>query len=168
MRRPVPSFTVEVRRRPRLPITSNPGAQPSQSTPRKQHLTERRIVQRPRRSVRTWIVHPLKSRHHIRGVGFFQASSPTNRGIVCSNTRQYPLKTQSHLRERQSDRPCGRQSKRFKHPNRRATRASRLRSMRRRLRDRRPILSERPACNQMEGPALRRVRQVKLSKTAPR
>jgi hypothetical protein len=33
MRRAVPSFTVEVRRRPRLPITSNPGAQPSQSYP---------------------------------------------------------------------------------------------------------------------------------------
>src|SRR6516164_2423218 len=33
MRRAVPSFTVEVRRRPRLPITSNPGAQPSQSNP---------------------------------------------------------------------------------------------------------------------------------------
>jgi hypothetical protein len=33
MRRAVPSFTVEVRRRPRLPITSNPGAQPSQSKP---------------------------------------------------------------------------------------------------------------------------------------
>jgi hypothetical protein len=31
MRRAVPSFTIEVRRRPRLPITSNPGAQPSQS-----------------------------------------------------------------------------------------------------------------------------------------
>ena len=33
MRRAVPSFTVEVRRRPRLPITSNPGAQPSHSNP---------------------------------------------------------------------------------------------------------------------------------------
>ena len=33
MRRAVPSFTVEVRRRPRLPITSNPGAEPSQSKP---------------------------------------------------------------------------------------------------------------------------------------
>jgi hypothetical protein len=33
MRRAVPSFTVEVRRRPRLPITSKPGAQPSQSNP---------------------------------------------------------------------------------------------------------------------------------------
>jgi hypothetical protein len=33
MRRAVPSFTVEVRRRPRLPISSNPGAQPSQSKP---------------------------------------------------------------------------------------------------------------------------------------
>jgi hypothetical protein len=33
MRRAVPSFTVEVRRRPRLPIISNPGAQPSQSNP---------------------------------------------------------------------------------------------------------------------------------------
>jgi hypothetical protein len=31
MRRAVPSFTVEVRRRPRLPITSNPGAHPPQS-----------------------------------------------------------------------------------------------------------------------------------------
>jgi hypothetical protein len=43
-----------------------------------------------------------------------------------------------------------------------------MRSMRRRLRDRRPILSERPACNQMKGPALRRERQVKLSKTPSR
>jgi len=33
MRRAVPSFTVEVRRRPRLPITSNPGAESSQSKP---------------------------------------------------------------------------------------------------------------------------------------
>jgi hypothetical protein len=33
MRRAVPSFTVEVRRRPRLAITSNRGAQPSQSKP---------------------------------------------------------------------------------------------------------------------------------------
>ena len=33
MRRAVPSFNVEVRRRPRLPITSKPGAQPSQSNP---------------------------------------------------------------------------------------------------------------------------------------
>ena len=33
MRRAVPSFTVEVRRRPRLPVASNPGAQPSQSNP---------------------------------------------------------------------------------------------------------------------------------------
>jgi hypothetical protein len=33
MRRAVPSFTVEVRRRPRLPIISNPAAQPSQSNP---------------------------------------------------------------------------------------------------------------------------------------
>jgi hypothetical protein len=33
MRRAVPSFTVEVRRRPRLATTSNPGAQPSQSNP---------------------------------------------------------------------------------------------------------------------------------------
>jgi hypothetical protein len=33
MRRAVPSFTVEVRRRPRLPVSQNPGAQPSQSNP---------------------------------------------------------------------------------------------------------------------------------------
>jgi hypothetical protein len=33
MRRTVPSFTVEVRRRPRLPVASNPGARPSQSNP---------------------------------------------------------------------------------------------------------------------------------------
>ena len=33
MRRAVPSFTVEVRRRPRLPIISNQRAQPSQSNP---------------------------------------------------------------------------------------------------------------------------------------
>jgi hypothetical protein len=33
LRRAVPSFTVEVRRRPRLATTSNPGAQPSQSNP---------------------------------------------------------------------------------------------------------------------------------------
>jgi hypothetical protein len=98
------------------------------------------------------MVRPL--RHRIQGVEFFPASSPTNRGIVCSKTGRYPLQTQSDLRERQS-RPCGRQTERLKHPNRRATRASRLRSMPRRLRDRRPILSEPPACNQMKGPALR-------------
>ena len=44
------------------------------------------------------MVRPLMF-HRVRGVEFFPASSPTNRGIVCSNTRQYPLKTQSHLRE---------------------------------------------------------------------
>jgi hypothetical protein len=51
---------------------------------------------------------PLMLRHRIRGVEFFRASSPTNRGIICSKTRRYRLQTQSDLCERQSDRPFGR------------------------------------------------------------
>ena len=72
--------------------------------PRKQHLTERRIVQRLRRLVRTWIVRPLMLHRRLRGVEFFRASSLTNRGIVCSKTRRYSLQTHSDLRERPSRR----------------------------------------------------------------
>jgi hypothetical protein len=119
------------------------------------------------------MVRPLMLRHRIRSAEFFQASSPTNRGIVWSKMSPYPLQTRSHLRGRQNDCRCGRQSERerIKHPNRRETRASRLTRMRHRLRDRRPSLFQRPACNQLKRPGLRqgtrRVPQVKLSQTLP-
>jgi hypothetical protein len=111
------------------------------------------------------IVRPLMLRPRVRGVEFFRASSPTSRGIVCSKTRRYPLRTQSKLRELKSDRPCGRESKGAKHPNHRGTRAFLTRSRRWPERDCRPSFSDRPACNRMKGPALRGVRQVKLSET---
>ena len=170
MRRAVPSFTVEVRRRPRLATTSNPDAQSSETkSPQASDLIESRIVPRLRRSVRRRWIRPLLMWHRLQRAEFFRASSPTSRYVVAPRRRTNNGRVLTHLRGRQSDRRCGRRKAKIKHRSCPGTRDSRLTRTRRWLRDRRPSHVKRPACNQMKGQAFRqgsrRPRKVKLSET---
>ena len=76
-------FPLELFLRSRLKSGAGQGWRPLQTqtrngprpSSRKQHLTESRIVQRLRRSVRRrWIVRPLMLRHRIQRAEFFRAS----------------------------------------------------------------------------------------------
>ncbi len=59
--------------------------------PRNQDLIESRIVSRLLRSLRRRRIRPLLTWYRLPRAEFFRASSPTNRGIVCFETPQYPL-----------------------------------------------------------------------------
>ena len=162
LRRAVPSFTVEVRRRSRLATTSNPDA-PSSETKSPLAAFDRNS----HRAVAAAFDEKIVDRSSV-DVG---ASPPRGR-ILPSLVPDAPrhrlledspclLQTLSHLR--------GHESEGLKHPNRRGTRTTRLTRVRRWLRDWRPHPVERPSFNQMNGqglrPVRRRVRQVRLSET---
>ena len=147
MRRAVSSFTVEVRRRPRLAITSNPHVQLSETKSphagfdRKSHRVAAAAFEARK-------VDPsLLMWNRLQGAEFFPASSPTSRCVVRSETPHQPRQSLTLLR--------GRQSGGIKHPNRRGTRDFPPPRMRRWLTDCRPSLVNRPTCNQMKGQAFR-------------
>ena len=169
MRRAVPSFTVEVRRRPRLATTSNPDAQSSETK------SSQAGFDRESHRVAAAAFGAKKADPSLVDV----ASPPRGR-ILPSLVPDEPLRRTAPRRRtiraeleppsrRQSDHRRGRQSEGIKHSNRRGTRDSRLPRMRRWLRDCRPRPVNRPACNQMKGQAFRqgsrRPRQVKSSET---
>ena len=170
LRRAIPSFTVEVQRRPRLATTSNPDVQSSETKPPQaafDRASDRAAAAAFGANMDSSPVDVAPSPPRGRILPSLVPDEPRHRLLEYA---PIPAKdSEPPSRERQSDRPCRSRSERLKHPNRRATRASRLRSMRRRLRDRRPSLSECPGYNQMKGQALRQrsrcVRQVKLSTT---
>ena len=168
MRRAIPSFTVEVRRRPRLATTSNSDAQSSETKP-PQAAFDRESHRAAAAAFGSKQVDPSPTD---------VASSPRGR-ILPSLVADEPLRRQLQdavLTTAESDppsrtpkRPSVRTSKeKIKHrscPGTPGTRASRLTRMRRCLRDRRPNLIEPPACSRVKGRALRpalRPRQLKL------
>ena len=110
-------------------------------------------VPMPRRRIR-----PLLMWHRLQRAESFRASSPTSRYGARFKTPHQNPQSLTHLRGRQSDRRCGRQSEGIKHPNRRGTRDSRLTKTRRWLRERRPRHTKRPARNQMTGGVAPRTR----------
>jgi hypothetical protein len=129
-------------------------------SPRKQHLTESRIVSRLRRSLRIRRIRPLLMWHHLQGAEFFRASSPTRRYVVRSKTLHQHRQNPPLLRRRQSGG--------IKHPNRLGTRASCLTRTRRWLTDCRPRLVKRPTCNQMKGQAFRQGRDDRAKSSCRR
>jgi hypothetical protein len=169
LRRAVPSFTVEVRRRPRLATASNPDAQSSE--------TKSPQVGFDRESHR-----PLAAAFEAKQVDPSPTVAASTRkgrilpSLVPDESLRRTFKTPHqhrqgliHLRGRQSDRRGGRQSEGIKHPDRRGTWDSRRTKARRWLRECRPRHTKRPACHQIAGQAFRhgtrRVRQGKLSET---
>jgi hypothetical protein len=119
--------------------------------PRKDDLVGSRNVPRLRRSVPRRRIRPLLMWHQLQRAESFRASSPTSRYGARFKTPHQNPQSLTHLRGRQSDRRCGRQSEGIKHPNRRGPRDSRLTKTRRWLRERRPRHTKRPARNQMTG-----------------
>jgi hypothetical protein len=161
LRRAVSSFTVEVRRRPRLAITSNPHVQSSETkSPQAGFDRESHRVAAAAFEARKVDPSPVDVASSP-GAEFFRASSPRSRYVVRSETPHQPRQSLTLLR--------GRQSGGIKHPNRRGTRDSPPPRMRRWLTDCRPSLVNRPTCNQMKGQAFRqgsrRPSKVKSSET---
>ena len=161
MRRAVPSFTVEVRRRPRLAITSNPHVQSSETkSPQAGFDRESHRVAAAAFEVRKADPSPVDVE-----------SSPGGRilpSLVPEESLRRTLRDAAPPRQRLTL-LRGRQSGGIKHPNRRGTRDSPPPRMRRWLTDCRPSLVNRPTCNQMKGQAFRqgsrRPSKVKSSET---
>ena len=95
MRRAVSSFTVEVRRRPRLAITSNPHVQSSETKSPQAGFDESLIVSRPRLSRRgRWIRPLLMWRSAARGR---KTSEPRPRRSRCGEHSETPHQPRQSL-----------------------------------------------------------------------
>ena len=161
MRRAVSSFTVEVRRRPRLAITSNPHVQSSETkSPQAGFDRESHRVAAAAFEARKVDPSPVDVESAARG-----RILPS---LVPEESLRRTLRDAAPTAA-ESDLLRGRQSGGIKHPNRRGTRDSPPPRMRRWLTDCRPSLVNRPTCNQMKGPAFRqgsrRPSKVKSSET---
>ena len=147
MRRAVPSFTVEVRRRPKRATTSKPDAQLSEAR------SPRAGFDRASHRVATAAFEAEKADpslvevHRLQRAEFFPASSPTSRYGGRSQTPHQHPQSLTHLRGRQSDRRCGRRSC----PGTRDSCLTRSRWLRMCL----PSDVKHPAHNQMKGQASR-------------
>ena len=106
LRRATPSFTVEVRRRPRLATASSPNAQSfERKPPRRQCSIQSRIAPRLRHlRRRRCISRLLMLWHRILRAEFFRASSETNRYSAPRRVSAQPDPT-SRLPKRPSVRP---------------------------------------------------------------
>ena len=166
MRRAVPSFTVEVRRRPRLATTSSPNVQSPETNP------PQAAFDRESHRAAAAVFGAKKVDHSPVEVA---ASHPMGRilqSLVPDEPLRRPLRDAS-LSAAESDPPSRapkRPSFRDQTSNRRGTRDSRLPRARRWRSACRPHPVSRPARNQMKGQAVRqgtrRLRQVKLLETS--
>ena len=169
MRRAVPSFTVEVRRRPRLATTSNPDA-PSSETKSPQGGFDRESHRAAAAAFEAKKADPspvdVASSPKGRILPSLVPEESLRRALQDAASTPAESEPPSRAPKRPRMRTSNGKDQTSKLPRNSSSRPTR---MRRWLRDRRPRPVNRPVCNQMTGQALRqgirRVRQVKLSES---